>query len=373
MASSDTPLLHTPLHSAHVAAGGRMVPFAGYAMPVRYGSQVEEHHAVRRAAGLFDVSHMGEVFVRGQDAESFLQQLTPNNVSKLAIGQAQYSALLNERAGFIDDLLVYRMASDEFMLVINAAGRSEDVPWISERASGHDVEVADRSDEMALIALQGPEALEILRQLCDLDLDNLGYYHFAKAPVAGVDAIVSRTGYTGEDGFELYVENQAAVALWQDLLRVGGPHGLVPAGLAARDTLRLEAGMMLSGQDIGADITPIEAGVGWFVKLKKGAAFPGSERLAQQRTEGVKQQLVGFELEGRAMARTGYPIEVNGIQGVVTSGSWSPTLEKSIGIARIESDQVFDRPAAGSSVTAEVRRAGVEGHVVKLPFYSRVK
>ncbi len=348
-----------------------MVPFAGYEMPVRYGSQLDEHHAVRKAAGLFDVSHMGEVDVEGPEAVAFLQRLSPNDVSKLRVGQAHYNALLSEQARFIDDLLVYRLGEQHFLLVINAGHRAEDLAWIEEQARPFDVHIDDRSDATALIALQGPASAAILSTLTPADLPSLRYYRFALGEVSGIPAMISRTGYTGEDGFELYVDADAAPELWESLLDAGEPMGLVPAGLGARDTLRLEAGMLLSGQDIGPFITPYEAGLGWIVKLDKGTSCIGSEVLQHQREHGIERRLVGFELEGRAMARTGYKISVDGIEGTVTSGSWSPTLERSVGIACIESSSVLEPVAAGSPVVAQVRRSGVLGKAADLPFYRR--
>ena len=283
--ASDGPLKRTPLYEAHRAAGARIVPFAGWEMPVQYAGVIDEHRAVRSAAGLFDVSHMGEVRVRGAGAQDFLQRLTPNDVAKLADGQAHYSGLLTERGTYLDDLLVYRLAADDYLVVVNAANRERDVAWIEGRAAefGRDVEVADRSDDYALLALQGPRAAAILGPLATPDVTAIRYYHFGHGEVDGVPALISRTGYTGEDGFELYVAPDDARRLWDRLLAAGREEGLAPAGLGARDTLRLEAAMALYGHELDEETTPYEAGLGWVVKLDKGD-FVGREAL--RRAEG---------------------------------------------------------------------------------------
>ena len=381
--SSSSPskeaLRQTPLHAVHTDAGARMVPFAGYSMPLRYSSQVDEHHAVRKAAGMFDVSHMGEVFVSGVDAERFLLRLAPNDVSKLRIGQAHYSALLSDEGTFLDDLLVYRTGEQTYMLVVNAAGRHEDVAWIERQAEGFEVEIDDRSDATALIALQGPEAEAIVGSL-GTDLSDLRYYRFRPDEIAGIDVIASRTGYTGEDGFEFYVGAEAAADLWKALADAGASRGLLPAGLAARDTLRLEAGMHLSGQDIDASVTPLEVGLGWIVKLGKEREFVGSERLRAIKRDGPRRRMIGFRLDGRNMARSGYVVRVGResgeVSGQVTSGSWSPTLEASIGLALLDgsdSEGPLEPIEAGTPLVAEIRGKDVPGEVVALPFYRRPK
>lgn len=346
-----------------------MVPFAGYELPVQYSGVVEEHKAVRERAGLFDVSHMGEFLVEGTDACSFLQRVTPNNVARLEVGQAHYSALLNEDGTFLDDLLVYRLSNQRYMLVVNAAGRTGDLERLAAqlREGGEDATLEDQSDATALLALQGPKAPQILSTLTDLALDEVRYYRFAQADVAGIGMIVSRTGYTGEDGFELYVDQDRAVELWGALVSAGEPHGLQPAGLGARDTLRLEAGMMLSGQDIGPGTTPLEAGLDWIVKWKKGDFF-GREALAEQRDSGPAERVVGFEVTERGIARAGYPVADSGEQvGTVTSGSWSPTLEKAIGLAKLPSSLA----EVGRELSVLVRNRPIGIRVVDLPFYRR--
>jgi aminomethyltransferase len=376
---SDRPVQRTPLFEAHREAGAKIVPFAGWEMPVQYSGVIEEHRAVRGAAGLFDVSHMGEVRVAGTGAEAFLQHLTPNDVSRLADGRAHYSGLLTERGTYLDDLLIYRLAGGEYLVVVNAANRGRDVAWIEERArrwsaagspgAGADLEVADVSDDYALLALQGPRAVEILGPLTDVDLAAVRYYGFARGAVAGAPAIVSRTGYTGEDGFELYVAPGEAHPLWDRLLAAGAPHGLVPAGLGARDTLRLEAGMALYGHELDEETTPFEAGLGWVVKLDKGD-FIGRDALVRQREAGIRRRLVGFAVQGRGIARDGHAVLADGeVVGKVTSGTWSPTFEKALGMAYVP-------PALGETgleIALEVRGRRLAGEVADLPFYRRSK
>src|SRR3954470_16471840 len=274
--SEGQSLQRTPLYGCHLEAAARMVDFAGWEMPVQYTGVIEEHRAVRTAAGLFDVSHMGEVRVKGAGAEAFLQRLTPNDVSKLVPGRAHYSGLLTEQGTYIDDILIYRLAPEAFLVVVNASNAPRDFEWIAARAAGApDVEVTNESDRYALLALQGRRAVDILAPLASPDVTGLKYYGFAEGKVNGVPALISRTGYTGEDGFELYLAPEGAPAVWRRLLADGAAHGLVPAGLGARDTLRLEAGMALYGHEIDETTTPLEAGLGWVVKLDKGGDFAG--------------------------------------------------------------------------------------------------
>ncbi len=343
-----------------------MVEFAGWQMPVQYSGVIEEHRAVRTAAGLFDVSHMGEIRLAGPGAEQALQRLTPNNVARLRPGRAHYSALLTERGTYIDDLLVYRLTDEEFLLVVNAANADRDAEWVRAHADGT-AEVSDVSDDYALLALQGPRAAEILSQVTAVDLTELKYYGFAQAEVHGCRMIVSRTGYTGEDGFELYAASVDAAGLWRRLLEVGGPLGLVPAGLGARDTLRLEAAMALYGHELDDSTTPLEAGLNWTVKWKKGD-FIGRDALLEQREAGPARRLAGFEVSGRGIARQGSTVLVQGAPvGVVTSGTWSPTFEKAIGMAYIGAEHV----APGREIELEVRRRKLSGRTVELPFYRR--
>jgi aminomethyltransferase len=358
---AESTLKRTPLHECHLEAGARLVPFAGWEMPVQYGGVVEEHRAVRERAGLFDVSHMGEIEVWGPAATDFLQSLTPNDVTRLVPGQAHYSALLTESGTFLDDLLVYRLGDERFLLVVNAGPREGDLEWIRTHAPERGVEVTDRSEETALIALQGPRSSSILAPLTTVDLGALRYYHFIEGTVGGVEVLLSRTGYTGEDGFEIYADPTSAPGLWRRLLDTGAGEGLVPAGLGARDTLRLEAGMLLSGQDFDRQITPLEVGLGWIVKLKKGP-FVGSEALARQKAAGVPRRLVGFTLVERGIARHGHPVTADGSAGTVTSGGWSPTLEKAIGLAMMEP------PVEGSDRTLRI-----EARTAETPFYERAR
>ncbi len=367
--AEDDSLLETPLYDAHVKAGARMVPFAGFRMPVQYTGIVDEHLAVRTRAGLFDVSHMGEVEVRGPRALDYLQHVTCNDVSKLVPGRAQYSALLLPNGAFVDDLLVYMLGEGDFLVVVNASNRGKDVAWMLERRPDAGVAVEDVSERFAQIAIQGPRAVEILRRVTGLDLEAMRYYHFAHGEVAGTRALVSRTGYTGEDGFELYVAADEAPDLWYALLGEGGPMGLVPAGLGARDTLRLEAKMALYGNDIDDTTTALEADLSWIVKFEKGD-FVGREALARQREAGLDRKLVGFEMEGRAIGRHGYAAMLDGAPvGRVTSGTRAPFLERNIGLAYLP-------PALwepGSEFQIDVRGRAEAARVVPTPFYKRPK
>ncbi len=364
--TSEKHQRRTPLYEEHRRAGAKLVDFAGWEMPVQYSSLMAEHRAVRSTAGVFDVSHMGEIRVRGEGAEAFLQSTTPNDVSKLTPGRIHYSGLLTREGTYVDDLLVYRLGDEEFLLVVNAANRATDLAWIEDRAPA-DVEVTDVSDDYGLIALQGPRALQILAQLTDLELDTIRYYRFAMGEVDGHSAIVSRTGYTGEDGFELYLPPDGTPAVWRRLLEAGEPHGLVPAGLGARDTLRLEAAMALYGHEIDRQTTPLEAGLEWVVKLNKGD-FLGREALVEQRERGVEKRLVGIEMTGRGIARQGYVVwSGDRSVGEVTSGSFSPTLHKAIGMAYLPPEMA----ESGTRLEIEIRRNRVTAEVVGLPFYRR--
>ena len=371
-------LRRTPLYECHRELGARMVGFAGWEMPVQYAGVIEEHRAVRGAAGLFDVSHMGEVRVRGAGAERFLQRLTPNDVAQLVPGRAHYSGLLTDLGTYVDDLLIYRLAADDFLVVVNASNAARDLAWIREHgpdpegaegAPPADLEIADEGDRFALLALQGPRALAILEPLASPGVAGLRYYGFLRGEVAGVPAILSRTGYTGEDGFELYLEPEGAPEVWRRLLAAGAPHGLVPAGLGARDTLRLEAAMALYGHEIDERTTPLEAGLSWVVKLGKGD-FLGRAPLLEQSEQGVRRTLVGFTVEGRGIARQGHGVLSGGeAVGEVTSGTWSPTLEKAIGMAYVPPALA----APGTPLELDVRGRKLPAAVVELPFYRRQK
>lgn len=356
----------TPLTEEHGRRGATLVPFAGYEMPVVFSSMIDEHMAVRQAVGLFDVSHMGEVFVTGPDALSLLQRITCNDVAKLADGQVHYSALTTPAGTVVDDLLIYRFDARRFMLCVNASNRAKDVEWILAHRQG-EATVEDRSDEYAQIAIQGPKALATLQPLVDVDLTTIPYYWFVEGRVGGLPAIISRTGYTGEDGFELYLGNDGAVPVWRALLEAGAPHGVVGCGLGARDTLRLEAKMALYGNDIDDTTNLLEAGLGWICKFKKGD-FIGREALLKIKEAGPSRRLVGFELTGRGVARPHYPVLLDGARvAEVTSGAYAPYLKKCIGLTYLPAD----RCAVGTPLAVEIRGKRVEGVVAETPFYRR--
>ncbi len=366
MAAHDAALKQTPLNAAHRALGAKMVPFGGWDMPVQYRGILEEHRAVRSAAGLFDVSHMGEVEFRGAGALAAVQLLTSNDAARLQAGQVQYSALTTEAGTFVDDLTVYKISDERYMATLNAGNVQKDVAWIRDRVRGT-AEIRDASDETALLAIQGPRAVAILQRLTPADLTTIPYYWFATAEVCGKGALVSRTGYTGEDGFEVYVAPEHAARLWSALLEEGGPLGLLPCGLGARDTLRLEAKMALYGNDIDEAHTPFEADLAWIVKLEKGD-FIGREALVRQKAEGVKRKLVGFEMIGRGIARPHYPILKAGQPvGEVTSGAPSPWLGKNIGLGYVPTGC----STVGTDLEVVVRDQPVAARIVKTPFYKR--
>ncbi len=365
-----TPLKRTPLYEQHRALGAKLVEFGGWEMPVQYSSILEEHNAVRTRAGLFDVSHMGEFKVEGPGALAFLQHLVPNDVSRLAVGQALYTQLCLPDGGVIDDLLVYRLAEMHYMLVVNAANIDKDFAWVSERAKNFkDVHVANQSDTTSLLALQGPAAQSILQPLTDVDLSSIRYYHFAPGQVDGVNCIISRTGYTGEDGFELYCAPVDVVKLWNDLLAAGNSQGLLPAGLGARDTLRLEAGMCLYGHELDEQTNPLEANLGWTVKLDKGD-FIGRDALLKTKEQGLKKKLVGIELIDRGVPRGGYTLYENDQPiGVLTSGAPGPTVHKNIGMGYVETSHAV----VGRPVQIDIRGRRTAAQIVALPFYQRKK
>jgi aminomethyltransferase len=360
-------LRKTSLNAIHRQSGARMVDFAGWEMPVQYAGPIQEHMAVRTRAGIFDVSHMGELEIRGQNAEGTLQKLTCNDINRLAISQCQYSALTTPKGTFIDDLLIYRLAADHFLLVVNASNQKKDYEWILENAIGN-TEVLFRSEDYSLLAIQGPRSLEILQPLCKLSLDSIKYYWFTQGKFAGVDAIVSRTGYTGEDGFEVYIHPANAETVWARIVESGKPLGLEPAGLAARNTLRLEAKYLLYGNDMDETTTVLEADLGWICRLDKGD-FIGRDELLKQRASRTSRVLTGFEMIDRGIARDHYPIEVDGSRAFVTSGSPAPFLKKNIGLAYL--------PAAHRAVGMEfnviIREKPAKARVVQTPFYRRTK
>jgi aminomethyltransferase len=361
-------LRRTPLYAAHVAAGGKIVPFAGFEMPLQYTSLLDEHRAVRERAGLFDVSHMGEVVFRGPGALEALQRLVTNDVSKAADGQAQYSAICNERGGIVDDIVVYRRSATDLLVCVNASNRGKDFAWFRERAPKGATEVRDEGDGYAQLALQGPKAASILQRLTRDDLAAIGSYHFREGAVAGKKMLIARTGYTGEDGFELFCQPGDAPALWAALLEAGKPDGLVPCGLGARDSLRTEMKYCLYGNDIDDTTSPLEAGLGWITKLDKPGGFTGAEVLRAQKLGGLARKLVGFRLEEKGIPRHGYPVLVDGKPvSQVTSGTLSPTLQQPIGMAYLP----VSHAEAGNRFAVEIRGRPVAAIVVKTPFYQR--
>jgi aminomethyltransferase len=362
--AAQTPLAKTPLHARHVQHGARMVPFGGWEMPVEYSGITDEHLAVRTRAGLFDVSHMGEIEIAGADALAAVQKITSNDAAKLGIGQIQYSALTTPQGTFVDDLTVYRWADAHYLLVVNAANIPTDFAWIKQQIAGvGDAVAVNSSSRYALLALQGPKAIEVLQPLTGIDLAGLKYYWFAHGEIAGIRGTVSRTGYTGEDGFEVFVPPGQAERLWNAILEAGKAAGVVPVGLGARDTLRLH------GSDIDDSTTLLEAGLGWIVSWTKGD-FLGAEVLRQQKAVGVSRKLVGFEMLDRAIARHGHEAYHGDDKiGLVTSGTQTPFLKKAIGMAYL--------PASEATVDREfeidIRGRRAKARVVPMPFYKRPK
>ncbi|MGZ9584528.1 glycine cleavage system aminomethyltransferase GcvT [Paenibacillus marinisediminis] len=366
-----TALKRTPLYDEYAAIPGvRCIDFGGWELPVQFSGIQKEHEAVRTQAGLFDVSHMGEFLVEGESAETFLQQLTTNDVSRLADGQAQYTLLCYPHGGIVDDLLVYRITADRYMLVVNASNIDKDYAWLNQHLPEQGVRLTDQSDETALIALQGPKAVAILSELTDVQLDELKPFHFIDgATVAGISLLLSRTGYTGEDGFELYVKSSDASLLWRKLLESGQAHGLQPAGLGARDTLRFEARLPLYGQELSDSTSPLEAGLGWFVKLDKSTPFIGQDALKEQKLNGVPRKSVGIEMIDKGIPRAHYAVyNAEGVQiGEVTTGTQSPTLKRNLGLALLNADFT----AIGTEVIVDVRGKRLKAEVIKTPFYKR--
>ena len=372
--TSPAPQLkQTPLNRVHRELGGKMVDFGGWDMPVQYpAGTIEEHLRTRNHSGLFDVSHMGEIDVKGSDAIAFVNRITSNDVTKLIDGQAQYSALTTPDGTVIDDLLVYRFAADHLFLVVNAGTTEKDWEWIRSHHAGESVELKNVSTEYCQIALQGPDALTILQQLTDVPLNDIKYYHFTTGTVDGVESIISRTGYTGEDGFEVYAAAEKGEQLWNKMLevgKVGTETGVLPCGLAARNTLRLEAGMSLYGHEIDETTTLLEANLGWICKLDKGE-FIGREKLAQQKEAGLKRRLVGFEITERGIARDDQEVVIGDQRvGKVTSGSPAPYLKKNIGFAYVPAEFA----AVGGEIKIDVRGRLVGAQIVKTPFYKRAR
>lgn len=361
-------LLRTPLFESYKEYGGKTIDFGGWELPVQFSSIKAEHEAVRTKAGLFDVSHMGEVFVSGSGALDYLQKLVTNDVSKLKIGQAQYTVMCNEQGGTIDDFLIYKLEEDHYLLVVNASNIEKDVEWMKKQQT-ENVVIDNQSDNYALLALQGPAAESVLQRLTDDQLDEIKFFRFKDhVQLGGEDVLVSRTGYTGENGFEIYGTPEAIQNLWPKILQEGKEDGVVPAGLGARDTLRFEAGLPLYGQELRADISPLEAGLGFVVKLNKEQDFIGKEVLAKQKEQGVERKLVGLEMIDKGIPRTGYKV-YDGDQevGEVTTGTQSPTLKKNIGFALLSTKYT----ELGTEVEVEVRTRRLKAKVVATPFYKR--
>ncbi len=359
-------LKRTPLYAAHRRAGGKMVEFAGWEMPVQYRGVIEEHLAVRSRAGLFDVSHMGEIEITGADALEFCQRISANDVARMKVSQAQYNLLLNDRGGVVDDVIFYRLEPNHFLICVNAANSDKDYHWIRDHAEGR-VEVTDVSARYAQLALQGPRAEKILQPLTALKLGEMKSFNFAFGDVGSIRCLVARTGYTGEDGFELYCRSGDAERLWNALMECGAAEGLVPVGLGARDTLRLEKAYPLYGHELDDTTMPLEAGLEWVTKFSK-PAFIGREVLVRQKEEGVKRRLVGLELREPGIARGDYPLFKNDTRvGRVTSGTKSPSLGKSIALGYVASEVA----AIGSTIDVEIRGRRVRSEVVSLPFYRR--
>lgn len=367
MVSNQDALKKTPLYETHRRHGAKMVSFAGWLMPAQYSGILDEHRTVRAAAGLFDVSHMGEIWIEGAGALETVQRLITNDAARLSVNQALYSPMCYPDGGVVDDLLVYRTASDRYLLVVNAANRERDLAWITEHA-GWTARITDRSDETALVALQGPASPEILRSRTDAPLEQLRYLWCMEGQVSGFDCLISRTGYTGEDGFEIFTAPEAAPALWESLLEAGRNSGLKPAGLGARDTLRFEAGLPLYGQELSPEITPLEADLAPFVKLEKGE-FLGREALLRQHEQGPARRLVGFEVLDRGIPRSGYPLKNQDGEriGWVSSGTFAPTLEKNLGLGFVASEYA----ALGTDIFVEIRGRQLRARVVPRRFYRR--
>lgn len=356
------------LHDKHAALGGKMVPFAGFEMPVQYEGVNVEHETVRNDVGVFDVSHMGEFLLTGPEALDLIQKVTTNDASTLTIGRAQYSCMPNGKGGIVDDLIIYRIKEEQYLLVVNASNIEKDWDWISSHNS-FDVEMRNLSDDYSLLAIQGPKAVEAMQLLTSVDLSAIKYYHFVVGPFAGIEhVIISATGYTGSGGFEIYCKNSEVAQVWDKVFEVGADFGIKPIGLAARDTLRLEMGFCLYGNDIDDTTSPLEAGLGWITKLAKDD-FIDKDFLAKQKEEGVQRKLVAFEMVDRGIPRHDYEINdaEGNVIGKVTSGTMSPSMKKAIGLGYV----TVDHAGVDSEIFINIRNKGVKAQVVKLPFYKK--
>jgi aminomethyltransferase len=367
--SSTEQLRKTPLNARHRALGAKMVSFGGWEMPVEYSGIVHEHLAVRTKAGLFDVSHMGQIEVAGKDALAAIQRISTNDATKLDLGQAQYSGLTTPAGTFVDDILVYRLGGDHYLLVVNAGNIEKKYKWIADHArESGDVAVVNSSSRYAMLAVQGPAARSLVQELTSVDLQSIKYYWFAHGEVAGVRSIISRTGYTGEDGFELFIPPNSAERVWNTILETGAPAGIVPVGLGARDTLRLEAGLHLSGQDIDETTTVLEANLEWIIGWNK-RDFIGRAALEQQKSAGLTRKLVGFEMTAPGIARHGYTAFAAGAEGIVTSGTQTPFLKKAIGLAYLP----IDATPIGTEFEIDIRGRRAPARVVSSRFYKRTR
>jgi len=358
----------TPLYDRHCELGGKIVDFHGWALPVQYSGIIEEHKRVRSAAGIFDVSHMGEINVEGPDAADFIQKIITNDISRTKDFRVAYSPMCYPDGGVVDDILIYKYSSDLFLLIVNASNTEKDYEWMIRNMEGYRTRISNVSDSYAQLALQGPESEKILQKLVNIRLENMKFFDFVpEAEICGKKAIISRSGYTGEDGFEIYIDSEYAVMLWDNLLEAGREHGLVPAGLGARDTLRFEAALPLYGQELSPEITPLEAGLDRFVKLEKDD-FIGRDALLKQKSTGIKRKIVGFEMVDRGVPRTGYDVLAGGKKkGYVTSGNFSPSLGKNLGMALVDSDY----SETGTEVAVLIRNRELKARITELPFYSK--
>jgi aminomethyltransferase len=366
----ETALKRTSLFPIYKKHGAKVINFGGWELPVHFSSILEEHEAVRKEAGLFDVSHMGEVLVTGKNAESYINYLVTNDVTKLSINQALYTAMCYPDSGTVDDLLVYKLANEKYLLVINAANIKKDIEWMEQHVRG-EVTLQNMSGDIAQLAIQGPKSEVILQKLTETDLKKISFFHFAQhVNLDGIaDVLVSRTGYTGEDGFELYLPADKVEALWEKLLKEGKENGLKPCGLGARDTLRFEARLALYGQELTSDISPLEAGIGFAVKTNKESHFIGKDILIAQKEGGIKRKLVGVEITGRGIPRNGYKVFTNDGKeiGFITSGTHSPSLKKNLGLALISAEHT----EIGTKLKVDIRNKMVDGIIVKAPFYTK--
>jgi len=362
--SENIALKSTSLSQVHIDLGAKMVPFAGYNMPVLYKNLIQEHHAVRNSVGVFDVSHMGEVYITGPQAYALVEYITSNDVSSLSDGRVQYSCMPNDEGGIVDDLLVYRFNEEKYLLVINASNIDKDVAWMTEQNEKFGATITNASDDYSLLAVQGPNAIHTLQKLTSVNLSEIPYYHFVEGNLAGIEMIISNTGYTGAGGFELYVKNNEALTLWNEVFKAGEEFSIEPCGLGARDTLRLEKGFCLYGNDINDSTSPIEAGLGWITKFNQ--PFHMSDYHLKIKEDKPKKKLVGFELIDRGIPRQHYPIcDASGaVIGEVTSGTQSPSLNKAIGLGYVASEL----SKAGSEIFIEVRGKLLKAVVCKIPF-----